>query len=367
MQFTRRTFLAGSSLALAQRLGRAQADPAASTLPEPTAARLPRWRGFNLTEKFAAPADKPAPQFRESDFALMQEWGFNFARLPLSYHCWSKPDPAHWLEFDERQFKDLDQVVAWGAKYGVHLNFNLHRAPGYCVNAPAEPLSLWKDTQALDAASAHWARFARRYQGIPNARLSFDLLNEPPDIPADTYVRVVRALTAAIRAEDPHRLVIVDGLKWGRDPLPQLADLGVAQSTRGYDPFKLTHHRASWAKPKTDAPPPPPPQWPFHEGKIVWDKEQLRRDRIQPWTELAARGIGVHVGEWGAYHYTPHDVVLAWMRDQLDLWKDAGFGWALWNFRGTFGVLNSDRADVKYETFRGMRLDRAMLELLQVG
>ena len=58
-------------------------------------------------------------------------------------------------------------------------------------------------------------------------------------------------------------------------------------------------------------------------------------------------------------------VTLAWMRDQLELWKEAGWGWALWNLRGSFGVLDSGRADVSYEDFRGHKLDREMLTLLQ--
>jgi endoglucanase len=53
------------------------------------------------------------------------------------------------------------------------------------------------------------------------------------------------------------------------------------------------------------------------------------------------------------------------MRDSLDLWKEAGWGWALWNLRGSFGILDSGRRDVVYESFRGHKLDREMLELLR--
>ena len=42
-----------------------------------------------------------------------------------------------------------------------------------------------------------------------------------------------------------------------------------------------------------------------------------------------------------------------------------GIGWALWNLRGDFGVMDSGRADVEYEDFRGHKLDRRMLELLR--
>ena len=89
--------------------------------------------------------------------------------------------------------------------------------------------------------------------------------------------------------------------------------------------------------------------------------------RIAPWQALERKGVGIHVGEWGAHNQTPHAVVLAWMRDQLALWKDAGWGWALWNLRGSFGVLDSERSDVAYENFRGHKLDRRMLDLLRDG
>jgi endoglucanase len=265
---------------------------------------------------------------------------------------------------DEAQLKHVDQAITLGRRHGVHINLNLHRAPGYCVNPPREPLDLWTDAAALDASAAHWAVFAKRYQGVPNRELSFDLLNEPPDIPAASYVRVVKHLVAAIRAEDPQRLIIADGLRWGRDPVEGLVGLGLAQSTRGYDPMRVSHHQANWVKGSDQW---AEPTWPLKEGGKEWNQDRLRRERIAPWRALEQRGVGVHVGEWGAHHHTPHRVALAWMRDQLDLWKEARWGWALWNLRGSFGVLDSGRRDVAYEDFRGHQLDGAMLRLLQAG
>ncbi len=336
------------------------AEPTATRLPEPSAARLPRWRGFNLTEKFNAERNAP---FLESDFEWIAEWGFDFVRLPLSYRCWA--DAADWVKLKEPALKEIDQAVEFGRRHGVHVNLNFHRAPGYCVNPPAEPLDLWSDATALEACAFHWAQFAKRYRGVPNSQVSFDLLNEPKDLPDETYARVIRRLVEAIRAEDPQRLIIADGLRWGRKPVPALASLGIAQSTRGYDPMQLTHYRASWVN---GADRWAEPAWPLTLGAgNVWDQSRLRREEIEPWAALAKKGVGVHVGEWGAYQFTPHPAVRAWMRDQLALWREMGWGWALWNFRGAFGVLDSERGDVKYESWQGRKLDRAMLQLLQEG
>jgi aryl-phospho-beta-D-glucosidase BglC (GH1 family) len=86
---------------------------------------------------------------------------------------------------------------------------------------------------------------------------------------------------------------------------------------------------------------------------------------VEPWVALMESGCGVMAGEWGVYNKTPHGVALRWMEDYLKVFKEAGLGWALWNFEGAFGILNSGRDDVDYEQYNGKLLDREMLELLQ--
>ena len=351
----RRRFLKAGAAAAAAVVAGCASNPI--TAPKPLSLFTRRKRGFNLLEKFTTGQNAP---YRESDFMWMAGWTFDFVRLPMSYHCWS--DPGDWLTLDEKVLKEIDQAVEFGRQYGIHVNLNLHRAPGYCVNPPAEPMSLWKDPPALEACAYHWKHFAERYKGIPNDRLSFDLLNEPPDIPESDYVRIMARLAGAIREADPDRLIVVDGLKWGREPVFGLAGLGLAQSTRGYDPMRISHYQANWVS-GSDAW--PLPTWPLVvKPNDFWNKERLRKERILPWKKLEQAGVYVHVGEWGAYNRTPHTVVLKWMEDCLSLWKEAGWGWALWNLRGSFGILDSGRKDVPYEDFQGHRLDRRMLELL---
>ncbi|WP_404424279.1 glycoside hydrolase family 5 protein [Nibricoccus sp. IMCC34717] len=396
---TRRTFLVSTTAAavaasLPSSLHAAQATPAHAL-----ARKLPRWRGFNLLEKFiAAWSNLP---FVEKDFIWMAEWGFDFARLPMSYRCWSSPE--NWRKSDERVLKEIDEAVEFGRKHGVHISLNFHRAPGYSVDRSIdEPFNLWTDAEALDACAHHWAMFAKRYQGIPSTQLSFDLVNEPAarswkppaDLDDATYAKVVRALVQAIRSEDPNRLILAEGLMWGNAPVPALADLGIAQSTRGYSPHDITHWKADWVGGSDKWPVPTWPKAPSEEeakafsgylassmksmpdNPIVqkrfpeimqspaWDRQRLALG-MQLWKDVEALGVGVHVGEFGVYNKTPHRVTLALLEDYLSLWKENGWGWALWNLRGDFGILDSGRSDVAYEDFRGHKLDRAMLELLR--
>src|SRR5262249_31703200 len=143
------------------------------------------------------------------------------------YTCWSSA--RQWRRFRQPALREIDQAVDWGRKYKIHVCLNFHRAPGYCVNPPAEPFDLWKDDEALRACAYHWAQFARRDQGGPSSPLSFNLLNEPGRLAEATYARVVGRLVEAIRELDPERLIIADGLEWGRQPVPALARWKVAQ------------------------------------------------------------------------------------------------------------------------------------------
>ncbi len=340
------------------------------------ARRIPRWRGFNLQGRFGT-AERPynGRAFDEFDFATMVEWGFDFARLPLSYWVWGRKDD--WSVINEESLKEIDRAIELGRQHGIHININFHRIPGYCINErELEPADLFSGTraqrdQALAAAVYHWKAFAKRYQGIPNAQLSFDLINEPPKMRSyegyleERYVEIVKALVAGIHAVDSKRLIFADGINIGQAPVIGIADLGLVQSTRGYLPKAVSHYTATWV-PRDEFESFNFPTWPLKDDRgRIWDRARLKVENIDPYKPLIDRGVQIHVGEWGCFNQTPHDVTLAWMRDCLSLWKEAGWGFSLWNLRGSFGVMDSDRKDVQYENYKGHKLDRKMLELLK--
>lgn len=354
----RREWMAGvAGLALA---GSLRTAATAAELPEPTPSKLPRWRGFNLLSYFNAGHKEPFP---EEDFAFLAEHGFDFVRLPMDYRCWTDKDD--WTKLREADLKPIDDAVTFGRKHGVHVQINFHRAPGYTVASPPEAKSVWTDPEALDVCARHWTAFAKRYQGVPNRQVDFNLFNEPNDkVTPEQHRKVVERLANEIRAIDPDRLIICDGRSWANTPPLELLGLKVGAALHGYQPMPVTHHKASWVNWNADW---PKPEWPMTSGAPPRSKEDLRKKYVEPWKALEAQGIGVHVGEFGCHNRTPHPVVLAWMRDCLDLWKDAGWGWTLWNLRGSFGVLDSGREDVAYDSWRGHKLDRGMLEVLQAS
>jgi endoglucanase len=118
-------------------------------------------------------------------------------RLPLDYRIWTESDNPYRLK--EAELREIDRAVQFGEKYGIHVMLNFHRAPGYTVASPPEPLNLWKDEEAQRLCIHHWTQFAKRYKGKPNRQLSFNLFNEPANVDAESHRKVVARVVEAIR------------------------------------------------------------------------------------------------------------------------------------------------------------------------
>jgi endoglucanase len=379
----RRTFLKNSAVAAA---GLSLAgELAVSSCASVSGNKLPRWKGFNLLDFFSPyPPRNPGGGNRttEEDLKWMADWGFDFVRIPMAYSRYLDFDRTRDItkeevyKFDQKVLEEVDKLIFMAHKYNLHVSLNLHRGPGYCINAGFhEPFNLWKDRDARDAFNAHWSMWAERYKEISPAKLSFDLLNEPAyiedmndqyakkgPVPGDIYRKVAEGASEAIWAANKKRLIVADGNGGGNSVIPELEDMNIAQSCRGYYPGLVSHYQASWVwKDPSQA---PMPVWPGDIDGKYYGRETLE-EFYKPWIELKERGVGVHCGECGCYNKTPHNVFLAWFGDVIDILTNAGIGYALWNFRGDFGILDSGRTDIEYTDWYGHKLDSKLLELLK--
>lgn len=321
--------------------------------------------GFNFLWMYSfGPGQTPAPPAeRALDFLAAE--GFNFVRVPTDYRFWVKD--FDYLHPDEAVLAHFDGYLAACRERGLHMSLNIHRGPGYCINSNhLERDNLWADAVAQDGFVFQWETFAQRYKGIPSDSLSFDLLNEPPHVgqyglTRENHAALIRRTVAAIRAIDPAREIVIDGLGGGNLAMPELADLGVVQSGRGYQPMPVSHHQATWWDGHKTAPEPVYPGQVWEDR--TWDRDTLR-EFYQPWRDVEASGARVHIGECGCYNKTPNDIALRWLNDLFGLFGEFKWGYALWNFAGDFGIVEHGRPGARYETVHGFKVDRALLDLL---
>jgi len=382
-QQTRREFIKTTTLSAAA-LGIAGMAPAGQAQNKKSGGNpLPQWRGFNLTD-FNSPNPGPAGRqgTMDEDLKWMVDWGFDFIRLPMAYPRYVEFDrskritPEETVKINEQEMDRIEAFVRKAQDQGLHVSLNLHRAPGYCINAGFyEPFDLWKSQEAQQAFYFHWGMWAKRFKDVPASKISFDLLNEPAvrsdmndqhatnsPIPGDLYRTVAKGAVDTIRSANPGHLVIADGNRVGNVVTPELKDLNIGQSCRGYFPGQISHYKAPWAN--KDPEKCPTPVWPGNMGGQNFDKARLET-YYKDWIELAKGGYGVHCGECGCWNKTPHQVFLAWFQDVLEILAANKIGYALWNFRGDFGLLDSRREDVGYEDWHGHKLDGKLLALLK--
>jgi len=372
--FLRNTALAATGLAFVKNESVAQSLSSQKNI-------LPKWKGFNLTD-FFSPYEMPAQlQTIDEHLKWMQGWGFNFVRVPIAYPCYLDFDrsknitPEEVYKIDEHAVSRIENLVKMAHDNNIHVSLNLHRAPGYCINAGFhEPYNLWKDEEAQKAFYFHWAFWAKRFKNVSSQKISFDLVNEPSmkedmndqhsksgPVPGDIYRKVAKAAAEAIRNENPDHLVIADGNNVGNKVIPEITDLKIAQSCRGYYPGAISHYKAPWAN--KDPEHMELPKWPGQIGDKNFNKQMLE-DYYKPWIDLTKQGVGVHCGECGCWNKTPHDVFLAWFGDVIDILTSNNIGLALWNYIGDFGILDSKRSDVDYADWYGHKLDKKLLDLL---
>ena len=393
-----------AGVAFSQIAAGRQTDSSKSKAPP----KNPRWYGFNLLEYFSTDADwmkyfpyKNDGRFVEDDFRWIRDWGFNWVRLPMDYRFWTAPDL---VTIDEKHVEPIDRAIRLGERYGIHVNVCLHRAPGLCIldtmdekltgiAVTKEKTNVFSDPHTFDAFVHQWSFFANRYKGISSEKLSFNLVNEPIALPNESelaamlkrgpvkttdlfnpaflqshlkdYTRLARASADGIRAQDPQRLVVSDGYPGGGGAIPDLIGTGMLQSCHTYNPIQVTHHNCEWVRGILSGSE-PMPTWPLKDdkGQVICDRRTLTHT-FHPWAELSSAGVPIHFGEMGCYKHTPPDVVLAWFKDTLDVINDLKSGWGLWNFRGPFGVVDTEREGTKFEDWHRHKLDRALLTLLQ--
>ena len=321
------------------------------------------WRGVNAVSMFYSPWNKTDDcaygRYLESEFALFKKCGLNFARLPIDYRFFvSAYDWEHWLEDG---LEKVDAAIEYGRKYGIHVNLCLYRAPGK-IAYPAEKgtNAVTRDPVALEAFKRIWREFARRYKGIPNSELSFNLVNEPSFSEKD-FIHVFGETVDAIHKVDPGRFIILDGNRTATVPVPYFFNVPLTgQSFRGYAPGAFSHYGVWYGgHPKVK------PRWPKNADDKAAQWVVDGQAKMLAKQDCIPKGYPVMIGEFGCYAKMDHESCLKWMEAGFKEWRKRGYGWAIWDYDGPFGFVDSGRLDAEYIEIDGRKIDRKMLELLR--
>ena len=160
----------------------------------------------------------------ESELQTVANWGFNSARVMITYQTLFDMDVN---QVDLNKLRQVDQLVAAAMKYNIHMNLVTFTMPGRWQKYNPQTFEsegefdLFTNPTRQKQAVDIWTMLATRYRNIPSAALSFSPLwevfngNLSTGLPFAPYedkdtAHVFDLLVGTIREQDANRLVIYE-------------------------------------------------------------------------------------------------------------------------------------------------------------
>lgn len=145
--------------------------------------------------------DYEYPNESELDYFISK--GMNTFRLPFR---WENIQPRLGRDLDPDESSRLKRVVQWTTQRGAVVILDPHnyaRYDGKPIGSPSVPVSAFSDL---------WRRLAQEFRG--SQLVWFGLMNEPHDIPSETWLSSANSAIAAIRAVGAKNFILVPGNHW---------------------------------------------------------------------------------------------------------------------------------------------------------
>lgn len=316
----------------------------------------------------------------KNDFKRIREAGFNHVRLPVDYFNMFDRDS---LVPNEETFSLLDKALKDIQDADLDVILDLHKCPGHDFH-----LGSYTEQEFFASPAARkktcdvWSYMAERYCG--ESRVMMELLNEPAGSDSKLWDKVKDEIFWAIRKHAPKNTIVVGSNKWNSarefKDLTPMDDDNAIYSFHTYTPVTFTHQGAAWIEdpffkikrpwPGDYAPPADGGCTRLDVEYGKWDKARLQ-ESIQNALDFRAKyDLPVACNEFGVYVQVPRQCQLAWMKDFLEILRDADVGFSYWNYKNLdFGLVSKGESlhnDLPQYN-NSERLDSELMQLLANG
>ena len=335
-------------------------------------------RGINASQWFAQSRDYSAARTDRytdaADIALIAKLGFDNVRLSVDaapLEQYPRGEDGLNAEFLSRLDKAVDTMLA----DGLAVQIDLHPEGAY-------KQQLRTSNDAVDRLVMLWQRLAGHYATRDPERVFFEIMNEPEANDPYRWAGIQARVAAAIRQVAPKNTIIATGPNYSDIPdlLTQhpLSDGNVIYNFHFYDPHTFTHQGAGWGTawwiythglpyPADESSmaglvkevPDPASRFQLEEYWLDrWDGHRIRLtiDEAAAWGR--ENNVPLICNEFGAFreHSDPQSR-MNWIRDVRTALEADGIGWAMWDYRGNFGVVWKDDG-------QAARVDEQVVEAL---
>lgn len=293
----------------------------------------------------------------KTDIVAIAEMGFDHVRLPIDEEqMWDEQGKRH-----DDAFQLMTNCIDWCAESNLRVIVDLHILRSHHFNADVKPL--WTDPKEQEKFYNLWLDLSKSLKKYPNNLVAYELMNEAVADDPELWNNLVSTAVSAIRAVEPARTIVIGSNKWQQvqtfDVLKVPAnDPNILLSFHFYEPFLLTHWKASWTNQKNYAGPvhypdtiltqrefdalpeemkKPAERW---VGK-VFNKEWILEQWQKPIQKAKELDLPLYCGEFGIITGPEQEDMARWYQDMIDLFEENGIGYANWNYKsGSFGLVD---------------------------
>jgi endoglucanase len=316
-------------------------------------------RGVNISHWLSQNGGKDtyaAPWFGESDVAWIAAQGFDHLRLPVDVRLCLAADGT----LDEAKLQPIADTIAWAKARGLGVVLDAHFLPGADFNSVGGDSRVYTDAALQEKTAGVWRELAKHFAN-EGPYLRFEILNEPVAAENKQLNPFMHRMLSAIRESNPTRTVYVTSNKWssfatvGDVVLPD--DKNIALTIHFYEPLVFTHQRASWVGFSNTLPPVTfpgtvpdvtghtLPHYGLHlkaGDPLTVAQIEEKFAKVSAWLATHAPTIEVYVGEFGVYNAADAGSTRRWISTVRTAAESRGWGWAVWDYNGSFGVRKAD-------------------------
>ena len=296
--------------------------------------------------------------FTEKDIEFIKSAGFDHIRLPVD-------EEQLWDSVGNRYadaFQLLDDCMNWINKAGLRVVLDLHILRSHHFNAAEKPL--WTQPAAQDKFIQLWKDLSSAVHKWPNGMLAYEFMNEPVADDPEQWNRLLARVRDSIRNWEPQRVLVIGSNRWqSANTFDQLRippnDKNILLSFHFYEPFHLTHYKASWTHLKDFNGQVQYPGQVVIDGKSdaerkVYNRDTLEKMMAKPIHLADSLGLPLYCGEFGIIDGSPRDSKLRWYADLVSIFEKHHIAYANWNYKaGSFGIVDAN-----------MKPDTAIIDIL---
>ena len=297
-----------------------------------------------------ARGEKRKAWFTRNDVEYIAKLGYDHIRIPIDEEQMFTVDGQK----EPEAFALLHNALDWCAEFNLRAVVDLHILRSHHFNSAVKPL--FTDPKAQEQFYDCWRKISGELKNYSVNKVAYECMNEPVADDPEIWNVIVNRCVEVIRGLEPARTIVMGSNRWQnfatvKDLRLPKNDPNIIISFHYYEPFLLTHYKASWTENKditvpvhypgqliADADMPSAGKF-AKAGKEVYNIDVIANNFKQVVDVAKKHRLKVYCGEYGCINTSPEADKIRWFKDLYTLFERYGIARANWDYKGGFGIV----------------------------